>query len=248
MISFTSRAPKSAWPLATFCAAPAPSVARSALRCASSAMPSLRSAARKAVPLAPSFAQVSVFAASTAFISPTGEVKSGFWAPLRTMMPTAERAIGVSDPAAILPCFASSAMSGLVRMARSNAAPPSISRCISAATPHLIATLLPVAFSNCGASSSSAALTPLEAMTARSAACATDVSARADTAASARIGRFMRASRGSGGTVYRCGTRAQNHRKARGECKTCHGRLPRNIGTMPPPQLTRRKTWQRPMG
>src|SRR5947209_1672604 len=112
MISLTSSAPSSSSPLATFFAAPAPSAARSALRCASSAMPSLCSAFRKEVPLAPSFAQVSDLAASTARFSASGELRSGFAAPLRTIRPTAERAIGVSVPPAIFACFARSAMIG----------------------------------------------------------------------------------------------------------------------------------------
>ena len=63
-------------------------------------------------------------------------------------------------------------MTGTVSTATSNAAPSSIFTFKAAAGAKVMSTLLPVAFSNCGASSSSVVFTAVEAKTVISAACA----------------------------------------------------------------------------
>src|SRR5579864_7992629 len=122
------------------------------------------------MPLWPSFGQATDFAASSVFFSASGVEMSGRGAPCLMPTPTPERAMEAREAPSTLPCFARSSMPALVRMARSKASPDSMSRLSTPARPHFTVILCPVWRSKAGASSSSAAFTPLEAMTLISAA------------------------------------------------------------------------------
>src|SRR5882672_10379703 len=122
------------------------------------------------MPLAPSFAQVIDFAASSVRLNAPGVPMSGRGPPFLMPMPTPERAIEARDAASTLPCLARSSIPALVRMARSKASPASIWRFKAAASPKVMTTLFPVLVSKTGTSSNSASLTPLEARTLISAA------------------------------------------------------------------------------
>src|SRR6267154_2093697 len=95
---------------------------------------------------------------------------SGRGAPFLVPMPTPERAMAGRDAASILPCFARSSIPAAGRTARSKASPASIWRFKAVARPKEMTSLWPVSRSKAGASSCSASLTPLEAMTLISAA------------------------------------------------------------------------------
>jgi hypothetical protein len=96
---------------------------------------------------------------------------SGFGAPLRIATPIPECAIVVRAVSSF-PLAARLSVIGAARMATSNIAPSSIFTFNAAAGPKVMSSLLPVAFSNCGASSSSVVLTAVEAKILISAACA----------------------------------------------------------------------------
>src|SRR6266849_3365848 len=122
------------------------------------------------MPLWPSFAQVIDFAERSVRLSASGVPMSGRGAPFLIPMPTPERAMAARAPASSLPCFARSSITAAGSMARSKASPASIWRFRAVASPKAITSLCPVSRSKAGASSCSASLTPLEAMTLISAA------------------------------------------------------------------------------
>jgi len=80
---------------------------------------------------------------------------SGLGAPLRTATPMPERTSGVRVVPSSLPCLMRSSIPAVVRMVESRASPASIRAFNRAAAPHTKTSLCWVAFSNCGASSSS---------------------------------------------------------------------------------------------
>src|SRR5438128_407707 len=93
-------------------------------------------------------------AASRVRFSASGVEISGLGAPLRTAMPTLERARLTSEPGASLPALSkpSTAPRGA---SRKSAASPSWTRfTIATPSPYAMLTLWPLAFSNCGSSSS----------------------------------------------------------------------------------------------
>ena len=69
---------------------------------------------------------------------------SGFGAPLRIAMPMPERATGVFEPASSLPALIRSSTNASVRIATSNGTPFSMSDRIGAASPQVMASVLPV--------------------------------------------------------------------------------------------------------
>src|ERR1041384_910477 len=79
---------------------------------------------------------------------------------------------------ATLPAFASAAIASSVRIATSNASPFSIRSRSVAVVLKSIDSVLPLAFSSCGFNASTAALTPFDARTRRSAACVDDAPRR----------------------------------------------------------------------
>src|SRR5580698_7489572 len=93
-------------------------------------------------------------ALSSARLSASTEPISGFGAPAFMQNPTAERVISACVPTAILLACASPSRSGRGNKATSKAAPPSISLVKTDVSANLISTLLPVARSNSGTTSS----------------------------------------------------------------------------------------------
>src|SRR6185369_3166356 len=135
-------------------------------------MPSRFSAATKATPLWPSLEWPTALAASSARLRLSGVLMSGLGAPFLTPRPTPALPKGAPVSAATLPWPTSSSISSGPGITMSNASPAAIRRLSTAMTAKSIATLCPVAFSNCGASSSSAARVPGLAMSLSSAALA----------------------------------------------------------------------------
>src|SRR6478735_127293 len=95
---------------------------------------------------------------------------SGFGAPRLTARPAPERAMSARVAPTSLPCLTRSSVMGVLRIATSNAAPFSISALSGTAALKVNESLCSVAFSNCGASSSSAVFMAFEAKTLISAA------------------------------------------------------------------------------
>src|SRR5215510_4028939 len=123
------------------------------------------------MPVAPCSTSQSDFASSSARLNASVVLMSGFGAPLFTARPATERATSVRVAATSLPCLMRSSAAGAPRMARSKAAPFSISALSIAAALKLNVSLCSVAFSNCCASSCSAVFMAFEANTLISAAC-----------------------------------------------------------------------------
>src|SRR5579872_2523713 len=96
---------------------------------------------------------------------------SGLIAPLRIATPMPECAIVVGG-VSILPLPARLSVIGAARIATSKGAPSSIFTFNAAAGPKVMSILFPVAFSNCGTSSSRVVFTAVEANSLISAACA----------------------------------------------------------------------------
>src|SRR5689334_10638333 len=113
------------------------------------------------MPLMPVLEWATDLAASSACLSASGVAMSGLLAPLRTAMPMPERAKSTRLPATTLPRPISSSIASAVRTTRSAAAPLSSSFTKPAAEPQVITGLVPMAPSNCGASSSITVLSPL---------------------------------------------------------------------------------------
>ena len=93
-----------------------------------------------------------VFAVASVRFNASGELTSGLGAPARTAAPTSARATSLRLPAISLPVSVSSSFQFDGRITASNTSPAFI-RFIASATPdQVVATLLPLAFSNCGTS------------------------------------------------------------------------------------------------
>src|SRR5580704_6843517 len=166
----------------------------------SSAMPSFANMALSAAAVGVWSTKPIDFALSIACLKASTVLRSGFAAPLRMATPMPARAMAMRGTSATLPAVASSSSAALVSSTASNASPPSIRAFSCADVPSVTTSLFPVAFSNCGPSSSITAFSALPPRSFMSAAWVAVVASGNPNTAMTAIARwiFMASSRAAG--------------------------------------------------
>ena len=99
--------------------------------------------------------------ASSVRVSASGVEMSGAGAPALTASATPELASVTSEPSAILPSWLKPSMPARLKITTSAVSPPSMRLTSIGAVPQVILSVWPLAFSNCGTSSSTGPRTPI---------------------------------------------------------------------------------------
>jgi hypothetical protein len=126
-------------------------------------MPSLANRASLPARLTPTPVKPIDFACKSVRFSASAVLTSGFGEPAGTATPDPARAMATRLAGSILPAAARPSIKAGVKTATSNAAPSSICFLTADDRPKVKTSLSPVAFSNCGPSSSRTAFTAVDA-------------------------------------------------------------------------------------